>query len=212
MSSRAWKPRTGSLNEPTGRVVARSTSFVGMLTLDLSDFPRLATDRLVLRELSVDDAPALFAMRSDDRVMRHIGRPRAGALEDAFTLIERIAHDRSANEGITWGLSVHGDDTLIGTIGYYRLKLEHHRAEIGYMLGFDHWGKGLMGEALDAAVACGFERFKFHSIEAVTDPRNGPSNKLLERHGFAREGLLRENYYWNGEFQDSAVWAKLAPR
>jgi len=183
-----------------------------MLTLDLSHFPVLTTDRLVLRELSPADAPALFAMRSDDRVMRHIGRPRPIGPEDAVALIERIAIGRTANEGITWGLTQHGDDTIVGTIGYYRLKLEHHRGEIGYMLGFDHWGKGLMGEALDAAVACGFERFGFHSIEAVTDPRNAASNKLLERHGFIQEGLFKENYYWNGEFLDSAVWSKLAAR
>ena len=183
-----------------------------MLTLDLSDFPVLTTDRLVLRELTPDDAPALFAMRSDDRVMRRIGRPRATGLEDAVALIGRIAKDRSANEGITWGLTLHGGDTIIGTIGYYRLKLEHHRGEIGYMLAPDHWGKGLMGEALDAAVTCGFARFKFHSIEAVTDPRNAPSNKLLERHGFVHEGLFKENFHWNGEFQDSAVWSKLEPR
>lgn len=183
-----------------------------MLTLDLSCFPVLTTERLVLRELSLADAPAIFAMRSDDRAMRHIGRPRATGVEDAIKLIERIANDRSANEGIAWGLTLKSDGTLIGTIGYHRLKLEHHRGEIGYMLGFDHWGKGLMGEALDAAVDCGFDRFRFHSIEAVTDPRNAPSNKLLERHGFAREGLLKENFYWNGEFQDSAVWSKLAPR
>ena len=191
-----------------------------MLALDLSDFPVLTTERLVMRQLSAADAPALFAMRSDDRVMQHIGRPMATTLQDATDLIDRIAADRTANTGITWALtlkasssrSIEGDDTLIGTIGYYRLKLEHHRGEIGYMLGFDHWGKGLMGEALDAAVGCGFERFKFHSIEAVTDPRNTASNTLLERHGFMREGLFKEDYYWNGEFLDSAVWSKLAPR
>lgn len=182
-----------------------------MLTLDLSEFPVLTTHRLVMRELSLADAPTLSAMRSDDRVMRHIGRPRATCVEDAIKLLERMAKDRSANEGIAWGLTLSGDDMLIGTIGYHHLKLEHHRGEIGYMLGFDHWGKGLMGEALNAAVACGFDRFRFHSIEAVTDPRNAASNKLLDRHGFVREGLLKENFYWNGEFQDSAVWSKLAP-
>ncbi len=182
-----------------------------MLTLDLTDFPALTTDRLVLRELSPADAAALFAMRSDERLMEHIGRPRATTLLDAEGLIASITNDRSENIGITWGLTLHGSNTLIGTIGYYRLKLEHHRGEIGYMLGFDHWGKGLMGEALDAAVACGFERFGFHSIEAVTDPRNSASNKLLERHDFIREGLFKENFYWNGGFLDSAVWSKLAP-
>ncbi len=183
-----------------------------MLTLDLSLFPILRTDRLLLRELAPEDAEALFAMRNDERVMAHIGRPRATTLQDAADLLARIAKDQAENSGITWGLTLHGADRIIGTIGYYRLKLEHHRGEIGYMLGFDHWGKGLMGEALVGAVACGFERFGFHSIEAVTDPRNTASNKLLERQGFVREGLFKENYYWNGEFQDSAVWSKLAPR
>lgn len=183
-----------------------------MLTLDLSDHPVLRTERLLLRELRPQDAPALFTLRSDPRVMAHIGRPRATTLGDAEELIARIARDRSENAGITWGIHFQGADALIGTIGYYRLKLEHHRGEIGYMLGYDHWGQGLMGEALEAAVACGFERFRFHSIEAVTDPRNTASNKLLERHGFLREGVFKENFYWNGEFQDSAVWSRLAPR
>ena len=182
-----------------------------MLALDLSSFPVLTTTRLSMREPVAADAPALFAMRSDERIMAHIGRPRATTLRDAEDLIDRITKDRSDKGGIAWALTLHGDDTLIGTIGYHRLKLEHHRGEIGYMLGFDHWGKGLMGEALEAAVACGFERFQFHSIEAVTDPRNTASNKLLERHGFVREGLLKENFFWNGEFQDSAVYSRLAP-
>lgn len=182
-----------------------------MLALDLLTFPILTTARLHLRELVPPDARALFTLRADERVMAHIGRPRATTLKDAEELIARIAGDRSENAGITWALTLHGDDTMIGTIGYYRLKLEHHRGEIGYMLGFEHWGQGLMSEALEAAVACGFERFRFHSIEAVTDPRNTASNKLLERHGFVREGLLKENFFWNGEFQDSAVYSRLAP-
>lgn len=182
-----------------------------MLTVDFTPFPSLSTERLLLRELLPTDAPALFAMRSDERVMKHIGRPIATTLADAEELIARIAEDHEKNTGITWAVTLREKDTLIGTIGYYRLKLEHHRGEIGYMLSADHWGKGIMSEALKAAVACGFERFKFHSIEAVTDPRNIASNTLLQRSGFVREGLFKENYYWNGEFQDSAVWSKLAP-
>ncbi len=179
-----------------------------MLELDLSSFPVLRTERLLLRELVATDAPALFEWRSDPEVMRHIGRPMAGTLQDAEALIERITADRLANAGITWALELEG--TLIGTIGYYRLKLEHHRAEVGYLLGSRYWGRGLMGEALEAVVHCGFERFGFHSIEAVTDARNLASNRLLERHGFIREGLFKENYFWNGGFLDSAVYSRLA--
>ena len=68
-----------------------------------------------------------------------------------------------------------------------------------------------MHEALEAVVACGFERLGFHSIEAITDPRNEASNALLLRCGFTREGLFKEDFFWNGEFLDSAVYSRLAP-
>lgn len=180
-----------------------------MLTVDFSEFPALRTERLMLRELRAADASALFAMRSDPRVMLHIGRPVAASEQDAIELIERITADRTNNAGVTWGMAPHGSHTLIGTIGFYRLKLEHHLAEVGYMLHADHWGKGLMTEALEAVVNCGFERYHFHRIEAITDPANGASRALLEKCGFALEGILKQNYLWNGEFQDSCIFGRL---
>ena len=182
-----------------------------MLSVKFSPFPILTTERLILRKLVRTDAPALFSMRSDARVMEHIGRPRATTLQDARKLIAVCAKDRMNDQGITWAITLKGDNNLIGTIGYYRLKLEHHRGEIGYMLSPHHWRKGIMGEALEAAVACGFQRFRFHTIEADTDPLNVASNSLLARHGFVREGLFKENFFWNGVFKDSAVWSRWAP-
>jgi [ribosomal protein S5]-alanine N-acetyltransferase len=175
-------------------------------------FHSLSTARLVLRELRPSDASELFIMRSDPQVMEHIGRPRAATLADAEKLIETIAEDQRNDDGITWAITLKESDNLIGTIGYYRLKKAHFRGEVGYSLMSDHWRKGYMGEALEAVVACGFEQLGFHSIEAVTDPRNIASNTLLERHGFVREGLFKENYHWNGEFLDSAVWSRIAPK
>src|SRR5690606_8207844 len=137
-----------------------------MLQIDLSEFPVLTTARLVLREVRAEDAADLFVLRSDPRVMEHLGRPRATSLQDAHDLIARIIHDRNENDGITWAIAVKGNDRMIGTIGFYRLLKEHFRAEVGYLLHPDHWRKGIMGEALDAAVACGFDRVNFHSIEA----------------------------------------------
>lgn len=180
-----------------------------MLELDFSLFPALQTPRLGLRDLLPSDAPALFAMRSDPRVMQHIGRTMAVTEQDAVDLIERIAADRKANAGITWGMTLNGSDELIGTIGYYRLKHEHHTAEVGYMLHADHWGKGLMTEALEVVVRCGFEQFMFHRIEAITAPANEASRALLEKCGFTLEGILKENYLWNEVYHDSCIFGRL---
>ncbi len=79
------------------------------------------------------------------------------------------------------------------------------------MLHPDHWRHGVMGEALQAVVQCGFQRLGFHSIEAMTDARNEASNGLLRKQGFTQEALFREDFYWDGQFLDTAVWSKLAP-
>lgn len=180
-----------------------------MLHLDLSTTPVLRTERLVIRETRLDDAPALFRLRSDPQVMKHMGKSPASGIQDAIDLIHRMWTEQAEHNGLSWVITLKGDDTLIGTIGYYRLKKEHHRGEVGYALHSDHWRQGIMREALKAVVDHGFERLGFHSIEAITDPRNMASNNLLERCGFRREGLLRENYRTEHGFDDSAVYGIL---
>lgn len=180
--------------------------------MDLTTFPTLRTERLLLRKLLPSDAEALFALRGDERVMRHIARPRPGSVEDIHALLAVIEGDRQRGAGITWAMSLADAPALIGTIGYYRLKLEHHRGEVGYMLSPVHWGKGLMSEAMNAVLAQGFKGFGFHSIEGRIDPRNTASRRVLERAGFVQEALFREDCYWQGEFLDSAVFSLLAPR
>lgn len=180
-----------------------------MLKLDFSVFPDLRTDRLVLREVTAADAPALFALRTDERVMRHLARPRASTERDAADLIEQIAEGRSNGTGITWGISLVEAPELIGTIGFYRLRPEHYTAEVGYLLSPDQWRKGLMKEALTAVTAHGFG-LGFWRIEAITDPDNGASRGLLERSGYRYEGTLRGNLHWQGKQLDSAVYARLA--
>ena len=97
-------------------------------------------------------------------------------------------------------------------MGYYRLKKADYRGEIGYMLAYDHWGKGLMSEAVKKAIDFGFDEMGFHSIEAVTDPDNKRSWGLLERCGFEREGLFKEDTYFEGKFYDSVIYSKLNPK
>ncbi len=180
-----------------------------MLELDLSTVTTLVTKRLRLRPLTPEDAPAIHAIRSDARVMAFVGRPRSTGMEDSEALIRRTLADREANTGISWGIVPMDESQVIGTIGLYRLKPEHFCAEVGYVLSADQWGRGIMGEALAAVVEAAFERLRFHRLEAITDPDNQRSRKLLERYGFRLEGILRESYYWEGRFTGSAVFGRL---
>ena len=58
----------------------------------------------------------------------------------------------------------------------------------------------------------GWETMKLHSAEANVDPRNEASLRVLKKLGFVQEGLLKENFFVEGEFTDTAVLSLLAPR
>jgi ribosomal-protein-alanine N-acetyltransferase len=79
------------------------------------------------------------------------------------------------------------------------------------MLHTAYQGKGLMHEALSCVLDYGFSVMKLHSVEANVNPANEVSIKLLERSNFAREAYHKENFYYNGQFLDSAIYSLLTP-
>lgn len=179
------------------------------LELNFTPFPELKTERLLLRRILMEDAQALFEMRSDERVMQFLDRPRAKTIADAENLIRLIDHDIDSNIGITWGVSLHGNSRLIGTMGFWNITKAHFRAEIGYLLHPDFQGKGLMMEAAKKTIDFGFREMRLHSIEANINPNNLRSAKMLEKCGFVKEAHFRENYYYDGKFLDSVIYSLL---
>lgn len=180
-----------------------------MLTIDLPAFPVLTTERLVLRQLRASDAERMFAMRSDPLVMQHVNRPMAKVLEDASALIEMINGRIAAGESLHWAITLPEDDAFLGLIGIWRLVKEHHYGELGYTLMQDYWSKGYASEAIAAVTDFGFDGLGLHRIEAITRPANVASMRALEKNGFVREGLLRQNILWNGVFHDSVHFGRL---
>ena len=181
------------------------------MNLPFSPFPELATPRLRLRKLELLDAPFLFRMRSTPEVMRFVPRPLHTTVEESKVLIERILADLRDQEGITWAICLHGAPALTGTIGLWKIDKPNHRAEIGYMLHSDYWGRGYATEALGAVEAFGFQAMNLHSIEAYLDPGHTASIKVLEKRGFEKEAHFRENFLYEGKFLDTVVYGKLNP-
>jgi ribosomal-protein-alanine N-acetyltransferase len=183
-----------------------------MLSLNLTTLPTLFTPRLVLRELRIEDAFELFAMRSDPEVMRYVHRPMAENIDDAVAFLTRAQDGQRDNTCAQWAITLKGDDTCIGVIGPWRIIPEHHRGELGYTLARAHWGNGLMSEAIATVVDHAFSAFGLHSMEAWTDARNAASMRVLEKNGFKREAHFKENILWDGNFIDTMVFGRLAPK
>ncbi|MCB2406458.1 GNAT family N-acetyltransferase [Hymenobacter lucidus] len=180
-----------------------------MLSIQLTPFPVLQTERLTLRPLTTDDAPTIRFFRSDDAFLRYIHREKEPTLEQAHRHLALLEQLLVNNEGIMWGLSPKTDQALLGTICLWNLQPAAHRAEVGYGLHPQYEKQGLMAEALAAVVRYSFEQLRLHSLEAHVDPENIASIRLLEKQGFVREGYFRESSYFQGQFLDTAVYTLL---
>jgi ribosomal-protein-alanine N-acetyltransferase len=181
-----------------------------MLEINFLPFPILKTERLLLRQVNNNDAERILSLRSNDQVMKYIPRPYLKNREDALELIALFDDKIENGIGINWGIAfLEEPEKLLGIIGHYRIKPEHYRAETGYMIFPEHNGKGIVSEALKKVVEFGFNEMKLHSIEAILDPENIGSEKVLLKNGFVKEAHLIENEYYEGRFLDTMIYSIL---
>ncbi len=171
---------------------------------ELDEFPQLETDRLILREMTLDDLEFYFRHFNNTKIVEGSCFPGPESLEAAKEELERYCiKPFKENKGIRWGIIRKGDDELIGTCGYYDWHKTVRRAEIGYDLDPAYWGQGLVTEALIAVLKYGFEKMDLNRIQAIIDSRNTRSLNLVHRLGFKKEGILRQNSYFDGRARNS---------
>lgn len=180
-----------------------------MLDINFFPFHNLETERLYLRRVINEDINEIFALYSNQEVMEYIPRPMVKIEEEALEHIAMIDEKIENNEGINWAITLKDNPKLIGIVGHYRIRPEHFRAEIGYMLLPEYHGKGIVSEAIKEVVNYGFEVMKLHSIEAIIDPENFASEKVLQKNGFVKEAHLKENEFYNGRFLDTVIYSIL---
>jgi len=181
-----------------------------MLEKNFSPFPELKTERLLLRRLTNNDAEEMFFLRSNEDVLRYLGREPAKSVKEVEEFISNVNKSADENENILWGIALLNEPSkIIGTICLWNFKEENYRSEIGYILHPGHWGKGIMKEAINCVVDYGFNKLKLHSIEALLSPENVASSSVLEKTGFVKEGHLKEYFYFKGKFSDTAIYSRL---
>jgi [ribosomal protein S5]-alanine N-acetyltransferase len=170
---------------------------------DSEPFPTLSTDRLVLREITIDDAPAILAIHANAETMKWFGNDPLTDIEGALAMVDVFAGwRRMPNPGTRFGIQLRDDSQLIGSCGLFRWNRGWRVCTIGYELSTAHQGNGYMGEAAIAVIDWGFEAMQLNRIEAGIHPENAPSISLAKKLGFVEEGRLREAGFWSGQFHD----------
>lgn len=176
---------------------------------DFSTFPTLTSERVVLREFEHEDAADLFVWRSDPEVQKYNSEPME-TVDQAAALIEDLRHEYAAKTAIHWAVTLSEEGRAIGLFGFVSWERFHHRAEVGYDLRRDYWGRGLATEALAEMLRFGFTRMQLNRVEAQTIADNHESVRLLQRLGFQREGLRRAySLEDDGTYHDGAIYGLL---
>jgi ribosomal-protein-alanine N-acetyltransferase len=191
-------------------MTAASRIDIASTLAELPAFPQLQGKRVRLRGPCADDADALFALFADPDVMRYWSRPPMTARDEAEGLVAEIEDAFAQRTMLNWMLVTRSDDAVIGTCTLFRFEPRHRRAEVGYALRSDHWGRGLAAEAATLALEWAFRTLGLHRVEADIDPRNARSRTMLERLGFASEGLLRQRHFLGDEISDTELFGLLA--
>jgi len=171
--------------------------------------PELETERLLLRPFALFDAPAVARLAGDREIAAGtltVPHPYPdGAAEEWIA-----THGQRFRDGVSavFAIVSRDGDELVGAVGL-EIDRDHERAELGYWVGREHWGRGVATEAARAVLGHGFGTLGLHRIHAAYFAHNPRSGRVLEKLGMTHEGTLRGHFNKWGRFVDSVVMGLL---
>jgi len=174
----------------------------------------LETERLRLRPFSHADLDDLWPVVSDPEFPKHMSwRAHADRAETA-SFIDAANARVTEGTGVTWAIEHAGH--AIGCIGLEGMvwgmrALRVDRAELGYWLAPAHWKRGLISEAADAAVRCGFHTIGLHKITVGCFVENLASRRVIEKLGFRPVGRLEDDVWRDGRWWSHLRYEMTAP-
>jgi RimJ/RimL family protein N-acetyltransferase len=166
----------------------------------------LDTRRLRLRRLCPADEALFVALDSDPEVMRYIGS-RGGTPEEIVARVrDRIATDHGALGW--WVIEGRDDGAFHGVAALLRMP-DGDDIELAYRLARTSWGAGLATEAASALAHYAFDQVGLPRLVAVTFPENIASQRVLEKVGFAHDGLSSYKAFQVTHFTfEASAWRK----
>lgn len=168
----------------------------------------LETGRLILRELTLEDAPAVQRWAVDPDVYQYMPWG-PNTLEQTLDFLRSAVAAREVEPRLVFELGIMRKDTgeLVGGGGARVRSTVNREGDIGYALRRDVWGQGYATEAAAALVEFGLRTLGLHRVWATCHVENVRSARVLEKIGMRREGRLRDHTLARGAWRDSYLYA-----
>jgi ribosomal-protein-alanine N-acetyltransferase len=171
----------------------------------------LRGERIALRHLDEDDAPALLAFMQENRGFLERWEP---AREDDFFTLDAQQADiaaaaADAEAGRRHAFGVFAGEELVGRLALNQIvRGVFQNAYLGYSIGERLNGRGLATEAVAVAVRFAFGELGLHRVQAAVMPRNAASIRVLAKNGFREEGYAVGYLCINGVWEDHRIFAR----
>lgn len=143
----------------------------------------IKTERLLLRPFTESDAEAMYKNWTyDERVARYCRWYPHGSIEITEQLLNMYLNEASEGFDYRWGIELTDGSELIGCIDVVGISEDSKTAEVGYVLSYDYWNRGIMSEALEAVINKLFDD-GFEVVCAEHHVDNIASGKVMEKCG-----------------------------
>jgi len=176
-----------------------------------AQLPQIETERLVLRMAESRDATAVVEYYHSNQEHLALWEPRRSPEFYTVAYWSRQAASRiqayRADQGMALFLFPQDSpNRIIGAISFNNfVRGAAHMCHMGYGIGRESEGRGLMTEAARAGIEFTFKTLRMHRVMANYMPRNVRSERLLERLGFVREGIAKRYLLINGRWEDHVL-------
>lgn len=180
-----------------------------ILTQSMKKQPTQTTHRLILRPFELSDASEVQRLAGDraiaDKTLEIPHPYEDGMAED---WISTLPAKFQAGESAVFAVTLRESKRLAGAVGL-ELDMRFERAELGYWIAKESWGRGYATEAAGAVIAYGFKARRLHRIYATPFKRNPASARVLQKLGMKHEGAAREHVMKWGLFEDLELYGIL---
>lgn len=164
-------------------------------------------ENVKVKLVSPDDAASLYDQIEKTRPQLAKFMPWGDAMhsvEDEKDFLE-YCQGRMKDKKL-WITSILVDGKPVGMIDLHNIDLDNSHAEVGYWLGGEYQGNGVMTDCLKRVLAIGFEEMKLHKIKLLAEKVNEASNAVAQKAGFVLEGRLKDEIYSDGKFHDANLY------
>ncbi len=171
-----------------------------------ASLPRIQTEHLLLRRLSMRDAEDFHEYARDPEVTRHLLWSTHRSMADTRRHLQFLLEQYHRSEPGSWAIVDRRSGKMIGTIGFMAYDATHLVAEVGYSLNRAWWNRGVTTEAMQAVLREAFESLGVNRVEAMHFPENPASGRVMEKCGTRHEGRLRGKIWHQGQARDVEMW------